>query len=115
MRRSGNVKKKQTAEESKGISRSPPIERIIAIAQTLASICFSGRNYERQIPYQTFEYLSSFRLLEELRLIKRISSSTDCFSRIRFDCLAEKKMIEKIAEDLNIALKDFLMENMNYS
>lgn len=57
----GQIKKTKPADETKQISRAPAAERIIAVAQTLASINFNPMNYERQIFYQTFEYLSSFK------------------------------------------------------
>lgn len=85
-------------------------DRIDFYAQFLSSLAFANSQHHRTETALTLDYNASFRLLEDFRLIKRLSSSAiDEMTSTRFLYTADKNRILNLSKILGIAQIEELM------
>jgi hypothetical protein len=108
--------KKITMQEEYGVfeKKPAPKERIEFIAQFFLDIVLKKEKHQEEnrellLLHQSTQFIMSYQLLEDHKLLKRICpQGIDEFSSIKFKCECETVKIVKLAENLNIYLDEFV-------
>lgn len=97
--------------------KTPNIHRILFMFQYLfnlwAELNDFDNSYEFSVRNQSVDFYSSFKLLEELKLIKRLHFNINEFENPKFECLCERALMNSIANSLGIPLTDYLGQSQN--
>lgn len=112
-------RKAATKPEDLGKNKAKPAskERIEFIAQFLMELVLRNKDKikevrELSLGHQSTQFISSYHMLEEFRFIKRhCPLGIDEFSNIRFETKCEAATVQKLAENYDITLEEFVSIN----